>query len=270
MVSPPTNPIMKFCYKLSDGQPFEIFITVIILLNMVQMCLDHHNASPKFLEVMNWANLIFSIIYTIEAAIKLIGHRKFYFYKSWNVFDFVIVLAAWFGMLIDSLNVESFINPSILRCFRVFRVARILRIIQMAKGIRRLLYTLVCSLPALMNIGTLLMLIIYIYAVVGVAMFGTVQIQGILTDQVAFSFYFLLKFISPVSILSSNRNWGMPKTMNIAQQVKRFWVVVHHYIIISTISAKFRGGRYCFDNDDEIGYFGWMERRPILCNDSGA
>jgi hypothetical protein len=45
---------------------------------------------------------------------------------------------------------------------------------------------LVCSLPALMNIGTLLMLIIYIYAVVGVAMFGTVQIQGILTDQVGF------------------------------------------------------------------------------------
>lgn len=184
MVSPPNSPIMKFCYRISESQRFEIFITVIILLNMVQMCMEHHNASKGFEFAMEWANLVFSIIYTVEAAIKLIGHRKFYFYKSWNVFDFVIVCAAWFGMIIDSIEMDSFIDPSILRCFRVFRVARILRIIQMAKGIRRLLYTLVCSLPALMNIGTLLLLIIYIYSVVGVAMFGTVQRQGILTDQV--------------------------------------------------------------------------------------
>ena len=38
-----------------------------------------------------------------------------------------------------------------------------------------------------MNIGTLLMLIIYIYSVVGVAMFGTVQRAGILTDQVRYT-----------------------------------------------------------------------------------
>ena len=143
MVSPPNNPIMKYCYQISDNQKFEIFITVVILLNMVQMCCEHHNASKAFEEVMWWANLIFSIIYSIEAAIKLIGHRKFYFYKSWNVFDFVIVVAAWFGMIIDQIEMDSFIDPSILRCFRVFRVARILRIIQMAKGIRRVLYTLV-------------------------------------------------------------------------------------------------------------------------------
>ena len=184
MVSPPKNDFMKVCYVISESQKFEILITVVILLNMVQMCMEHHNSTLEFQNAMWWANLVFSIIYTVEAIIKLIGHRKFYFYKSWNVFDFVIVLAAWFGMIIDMIEVDSFIDPSILRCFRVFRVARILRIIQMAKGIRRLLYTLICSLPALMNIGTLLLLIIYIYSVVGVAMFGTVQIQGILTDQV--------------------------------------------------------------------------------------
>lgn len=184
MVSPPTNCIMKVCYAISDSQKFEIFITVVILLNMVQMMAEHHNASQDFTDAMEYINLVLSVIYTIEAAIKIIGHRKFYFYRSWNVFDFVIVVAAWFGMIIDMVNLKSFIDPSILRCFRVFRVARILRIIQMAKGIRRLLYTLVCSLPALMNIGTLLLLIIYIYSVVGVAMFGSVQIQGILTDQV--------------------------------------------------------------------------------------
>ncbi|KAL5257648.1 hypothetical protein ACHWQZ_G012539 [Mnemiopsis leidyi] len=186
MVTRPTNKFMKFCYDMSENQKFEVVITIIILLNMVQMSMEHDSASPEFNNAMVYANYVFTVIYTLEAILKIIGTRKFYFYKSWNIFDFVIVVFAWLGIAMDSVMSESVIDPSILRSFRVFRVARILRIIQMAKGIRRLLYTLICSLPALINIGTLLLLIIYIYAVVGVAMFGYVRRQGTLNDQVNF------------------------------------------------------------------------------------
>ena len=184
MVTRPTNKFMKFCYDMSENQKFEVVITIIILLNMVQMSMEHDSASDEFNNAMVYANYVFTVIYTLEAILKIIGTRKFYFYKSWNIFDFVIVVFAWLGIAMDSVMSESVIDPSILRSFRVFRVARILRIIQMAKGIRRLLYTLICSLPALINIGTLLLLIIYIYAVVGVAMFGYVRRQGTLNDQV--------------------------------------------------------------------------------------
>ena len=178
---------------MSENQKFEVVITIIILLNMVQMSMEHDSASPEFNNAMVYANYVFTVIYTLEAILKIIGTRKFYFYKSWNIFDFVIVVFAWLGIAMDSVMSESVIDPSILRSFRVFRVARILRIIQMAKGIRRLLYTLICSLPALINIGTLLLLIIYIYAVVGVAMFGYVRRQGTLNYQVCFfSLIFIL------------------------------------------------------------------------------
>ena len=187
MVTRPTNKFMKFCYDMSENQKFEVVITIIILLNMVQMSMEHDSASDEFNNAMVYANYVFTVIYTLEAILKIIGTRKFYFYKSWNIFDFVIVVFAWLGIAMDSVMSESVIDPSILRSFRVFRVARILRIIQMAKGIRRLLYTLICSLPALINIGTLLLLIIYIYAVVGVAMFGYVRRQGTLNDQVCCS-----------------------------------------------------------------------------------
>jgi len=186
MVSRPTNKFMKFCYDMSENQKFEVVITIIILLNMVQMSMEHDSASDEFEDAMAYANYVFTVIYTLEAILKIIGTRKFYFYKSWNIFDFVIVVFAWLGIVMDNVMDNSVIDPSILRSFRVFRVARILRIIQMAKGIRRLLYTLICSLPALINIGTLLLLIIYIYAVVGVAMFGYVRRQGTLNDQVNF------------------------------------------------------------------------------------
>lgn len=187
MVTRPTNKFMKFCYDMSENQKFEVVITIIILLNMVQMSMEYDSAGPEFNNAMAIANYIFTVIYTLEAILKIIGTRKFYFYKSWNIFDFVIVVFAWLGIVMDNIIEDSVIDPSILRSFRVFRVARILRIIQMAKGIRRLLYTLICSLPALINIGTLLLLIIYIYAVVGVAMFGYVRRQGTLNDQVSSS-----------------------------------------------------------------------------------
>lgn len=187
MVSRPRNKFMRFCYDMSEDQKFEVIITIIILLNMVQMSMEHEGMTDSFKDAMMYANFVFTIIYTLEAILKIIGTRKFYFYKSWNIFDFVIVVFAWIGILMDELSTgESVIDPSILRSFRVFRVARILRIIQMAKGIRRLLYTLICSLPALINIGTLLLLLVYIYSVVGVAMFGYVRRNGILNDQVNF------------------------------------------------------------------------------------
>ena len=78
------------------------------------------------------------------------------------------------------------INPSILRVIRVFRIGRLLRLIQFAKGIRQLLLALIISLPALFNIGTLLFLIIFIYAIVGMSTFGHIKKQGALDDVVNF------------------------------------------------------------------------------------
>ena len=81
---------------------------------------------------------------------------------------------------------DSVINPGLLRVFRVARVARLLRILQFAKGIRQLLVALIISLPALMNVGTLLFLIIFIYAIIGMSTFGHVKKQKNLDETVNF------------------------------------------------------------------------------------
>lgn len=69
---------------------------------------------------------------------------------------------------------------------RVFRIGRVLRLIKVAKGIRKLLFALIISLPALLNIGALLFLIMYIYAIVGMSSFGDVKLGGALNEQVNF------------------------------------------------------------------------------------
>lgn len=62
---------------------------------------------------------------------------------------------------------------------RLIRIGRILRLIKAAKGIRKLLFALVISLPALFNIGALLFLVTFVYAIIGMSLFGHVKVQDI-------------------------------------------------------------------------------------------
>lgn len=78
------------------------------------------------------------------------------------------------------------VTPNILRVIRVLRIGRLLRFFKAADGIRRQLVALVISLPALFNIGTLLFLTLFIYAIVGMASFGHVKKQGAINDIVNF------------------------------------------------------------------------------------
>lgn len=101
----------------------------------------------------------------------------------------LISTTTWFlGLAMDELMTggNSILNPGLLRVFRVARVARLLRILQFAKGIRQLLIALIISLPALLNVGTLLFLVIFIYAIIGMSTFGRVKKQGNLDDTVNF------------------------------------------------------------------------------------
>jgi len=66
-------------------------------------------------------------------------------------------------------------DPTLLRVIRIFRVTRVLRLVKSAKGIRTLLFSLAVSLPALFNIGLLLFLIMFIYAVFGMQFFMHVK-----------------------------------------------------------------------------------------------
>lgn len=79
-----------------------------------------------------------------------------------------------------------FISPGLFRVVRVFRLGRLLRFFDGAKGIRKLLFTIVKSAPALSNIGTLLFLIIFIYAIMAMNLFGQLAHRGAINEIVNF------------------------------------------------------------------------------------
>ena len=87
----------------------------------------------------------------------------------------------------ENLNKTGIIiTPNLLRVIRVFRVGRLLRFFEKAKGIQRLLFSLVISLPALFNVGAILFLIVFIYAIIGMSFFAHVKKTGALNEVVNF------------------------------------------------------------------------------------
>ena len=79
------------------------------------------------------------------------------------------------GQAMSGIVENLAVSPTLLRVVRVFRVGRILRLVKSAKGIRTLLFSLAVSLPALFNIGLLLFLIMFIYAIFGMSFFMNVR-----------------------------------------------------------------------------------------------
>lgn len=129
-------------------------------------------------------NLMFNIIYTIEAAIKLLGFGRDYFQDGWNNFDFTIVVAAWFGEIAN--RIPGLQVGTSMTVIRSFRISRIFKIIKKYKDLRILFNTFIDAIPQLTNVGMLLMLFLFLYSVLGVFSFGNVQLQGVLTVHANF------------------------------------------------------------------------------------
>ena len=69
---------------------------------------------------------------------------------------------------------------------RMFRISKILRLIKQTKSLRYIIKTFIHCLKPLANIGSLLILILYMYSVAGVILFGQVKRNGVLSDTLNF------------------------------------------------------------------------------------
>ena len=91
-------------------------------------------------------------------------------------FNEVVVMMCLFSVKVLKEKLEDTLpSPTLLRVVRVFRVGRVLRLVKSAKGIRTLLFSLAVSMPALFNIGLLLVLVMFIYAIFGMSFFMHVK-----------------------------------------------------------------------------------------------
>lgn len=132
------------------------------------MCLAYYGQPDTWTQVLGVADIIFIVIFTVEAVLKIVAYQfGVYWRDNWNKFDFIIVIVSYPGLIFKAGASTS--------VFRVFRIGRILRLIKKARQLNLLFSTLVYSLPSLRNVGLLLFIVYFIFAVIGVSLFGGVE-----------------------------------------------------------------------------------------------
>ena len=172
----PISRVRKWFFDRVMSNMFDLIIIVFVFLNVIVMFLQHKGQSEAWTIGLSAANAAFTGIYFLEMLAKwlAIGFKQ-YFSNSWCIFDFVVVVVSVIGVIVDYTGADK--GLAFLPLLRAFRVLRVIKIIPKAKGLRMMILTLYWCIPSLINVGSVFFLVMFIYAIIGMNLFGMVKLQ---------------------------------------------------------------------------------------------
>ncbi|XP_050514563.1 voltage-dependent T-type calcium channel subunit alpha-1G isoform X3 [Diabrotica virgifera virgifera] len=163
-------------HKIVTSKYFDLAIALVIGLNVITMATERYHMPDYWEYALRIFNYFFTAVFILESTMKLVALGiKIYVKDKWNLLDVAIVILSVVGIVIEEIVQDLKIipiNPTIIRVLRVMRIARVLKLLKMAKGIRALLDTVMQALPQVGNLGLLFFLLFFIFAALGVELFG--------------------------------------------------------------------------------------------------
>ncbi|KAJ8968302.1 hypothetical protein NQ317_013709 [Molorchus minor] len=182
-------------WRVVVSTPFEYFIMMLIVFNTLLLMMKYDQQEQTYTDTLKYLNWGFTGMFTVECILKILAYGVRNFFKDpWNTFDFVTVI----GSIIDAMVVEfgeraaqttkerkkaveisafqkwiqeNFINVGFLR---LFRAARLIKLLRQGYTIRILLWTFVQSFKALPYVCLLIAMLFFIYAIIGMQVFGNI------------------------------------------------------------------------------------------------
>ncbi|XP_046881682.1 calcium channel, voltage-dependent, L type, alpha 1S subunit, a isoform X1 [Hypomesus transpacificus] len=201
----PKNPYQYQVWYIVTSCYFEYLMFLLIMLNTMCLGMQHCNQSEHVTHLSDMLNVIFTVLFTVEMLLKLMAFKaKGYFGDPWNVFDFVIVIGSVVDVILSEIDrhtvqtplpvfdssissEDAEVNPMqaiaasenmsvSITFFRLFRVMRLVKLLNRSEGIRNLLWTFIKSFQALPYVALLILMLFFIYAVVGMQIFGKIAL----------------------------------------------------------------------------------------------
>ncbi|XP_039529657.1 calcium channel, voltage-dependent, L type, alpha 1D subunit, a isoform X7 [Pimephales promelas] len=171
----PKNPYQYKFWYVVNSTGFEYIMFVLILLNTICLAVQHYGQSELFNYVMDILNMVFTAVFTVEMVLKLIAFKpRHYFTDAWNTFDALIVVGSVVDIAITEVNNTEDSARISITFFRLFRVMRLVKLLSRGEGIRTLLWTFIKSFQALPYVALLIAMLFFIYAVIGMQVFGKI------------------------------------------------------------------------------------------------
>ncbi|KAJ8923541.1 hypothetical protein NQ315_010119 [Exocentrus adspersus] len=200
----PKHRIQYKVWWFVTSRPFEYAIFTLILTNTITLAMKFHhgpNEYDLYEKVLDYLNMIFTAVFAMEFVFKLAAFRiKNYFGDAWNVFDFIIVLGSFVDIVHQDVSVSTLKSSTTQSTkkvvfslapnskfpvifFRLFRVMRLIKLLSRGEGIRTLLWTFLKSFQALPYVALLIVLLFFIYASIGMQIFGRIENSDLNSDS---------------------------------------------------------------------------------------
>ncbi|XP_052737171.1 voltage-dependent calcium channel type A subunit alpha-1 [Bicyclus anynana] len=177
-------------WRVVVSTPFEYFIMALIVLNTLLLMMKYYNQNDLYADILKYSNMGFTGMFSVETVLKIIAYGVKNFFKDpWNTFDFITVI----GSIIDALIME-FGSDLAENCaadiscqqentfnvgfLRLFRAARLIKLLRQGYTIRILLWTFVQSFKALPYVCLLIAMLFFIYAIIGMQVFGNIDLAA--------------------------------------------------------------------------------------------
>ena len=153
--------LRKKVTQLVDHPRFQHFIVALIVINSILIGLEtSHTSMDKFGAIIDQIDLIILGVFIVEILLKVFAYRLGFFKNAWNLFDLAVILIS----VLPAAN-----------SFTVFRALRILRTLRLLKNmpkLRLIIESLLNAIPSIGWIAVLLMVIFYVFAVIGTNLFA--------------------------------------------------------------------------------------------------
>jgi len=189
-------------------------IIALILVNAVILGLETSpSLMARFGPWLTGANQAILAVFVLEIVLKLFAFGPRFFRSGWNVFDFLVV----------GISLVPASGP--LDILRAFRIMRVLRLFSQVPKLRHIIESLLRALPGMGWTAALLLLVFYIFAVMGTMLFG--QQFPEYWGSIGASLYTLFQIMTLES-------WSSAIARPMLEQMPLAWLYFVPFILVSS------------------------------------
>ena len=230
--------IHEFCVRVTSSKIFKNTIVLIILINSIVLGLITSDAIyAKFGKILEFILSTCVAIFTVEILLRIIAKGWRFFLNGWNIFDFVLVSIALMPETGAAIT------------FRVFRVMRALRMVSSFKKLRHIVSAILVSAPHVFWAAVLLMIIFYIFGIMG---------QNLFHEEFPQWFGTLGETVYTLFQVTTLESWSMGIARPVMKVFPWAWcyfvpfVMISSYIVLNVVVGVVVNATSDLSDDDDV------------------
>ena len=166
---------------LVTAPAFNAVATLLVMVNVVLLAVPYHNEPIERTRWLESASKTLSVLFMGEFGLKIVGLGcRRYWQNKWNCLDGTLVLISIGELMLENVAGETLLSPkftSTLRLLRVIRVMRAMRVIRQWPTMYRNVVAFVNAVPQVTNLLILMGCVVFIFAIIGMQLFGLTQLS---------------------------------------------------------------------------------------------